>query len=98
MSPRPAVGEVSIAIEGSPPCPPGKTMSLPKVGLPPALCAADAGRTIAAAASTASTSKRAERTRREPGRNRDELIRASSKFGDPQAPETGSVQYPDRPG
>src|SRR5439155_10730975 len=36
MSPRLAVGEVSIAKDGSAPCPPGKTMSEPNDGLPPA--------------------------------------------------------------
>src|ERR1051326_6739762 len=32
MSPRLAVGDVSIAIEGSAPCPPGSTMSPPNAG------------------------------------------------------------------
>src|SRR5260221_12977293 len=34
--------EVSIASDGSPPCPPGRTMSLLKLGLPPAELAAEA--------------------------------------------------------
>src|SRR5438105_3683116 len=64
MSPRLAVGEVSIASEGSAPCPPGSTMSPPNDGaLPPlpdggAFAVANGAANTAAPASTASSSKR----------------------------------------
>src|SRR5438552_13988189 len=64
MSPRLAVGEVSIASEGSAPCPPGSTMSPPTDGgLPPpppgggAFAVAKGAANTAAPASTASSSK-----------------------------------------
>src|SRR5437667_8887420 len=55
MSPRPAVGEVSIASEGSPPWPPGRTTSEPNEGAlpPPGFGPAAAPPTTSAAASNA---------------------------------------------
>src|SRR6266851_5383321 len=63
MSPRLEVEVVSITSEGSPPCPPGRTMSGPKEGLPP--LPADAGpvemRSAATAANAIAHAKRPER-------------------------------------
>src|SRR2546421_11423877 len=63
MSPRLAVGEVSIAIEGSAPCPPGSTMSPPNDGAlaPPGaggFAVAPGAANTAAPASVASKSQR----------------------------------------
>src|SRR5438876_495856 len=64
MSPRLAVGDVSIASEGSAPCPPGSTMSPPNDGalaLPPGargFAVAPGAANTAAPASAASKSKR----------------------------------------
>src|SRR5436190_6408602 len=60
MSPRLAVGDVSVAIDGSAPWPPGNTMSEPNEGFPPPRADAAAGRKAAVAAST--TSATANRT------------------------------------
>src|SRR5436190_17194442 len=63
MLPRLAVGDVSIAIEGSAPCPPGNTMSPPNEGTfaPPGaegFAVAPGAANTAAPTSAASTSKR----------------------------------------
>src|SRR2546430_10759536 len=63
MLPRLAVGDVSIASEGSAPCPPGSTTSPPKEGafVPPGaegFAVAPGAANTAAPASAASTSKR----------------------------------------
>src|SRR6266516_1007573 len=65
MSPRLDVGEVSIANEGSAPCPPGRTMSEPNNGLPPAdRPAAAPGAASTAANETAAISQPSRRTDR----------------------------------
>src|SRR5438876_8688877 len=63
MSPRLAVGDVSIANEGSAPCPPGSTMSPPNDG---ALVALDAGGFAVAlgAANTAAPASAASKNKR----------------------------------
>src|SRR4051812_32551326 len=68
MSPRLAVGDVSIAIEGSAPCPPGNTTSPPNEGAfaPPGaegFAVAPGAANTAAPTSAASTSKRVIRCR-----------------------------------
>src|SRR5919197_3517222 len=63
MSPRLAVGDVSIAIEGSAPCPPGRTMSAPNDGFPPAaeLPAVTPGTRITAANETSASTQPSRR-------------------------------------
>src|SRR6266516_1749475 len=61
MSPRLAVADVSTAIDGSAPCPPGSTMSGPNDGLPPDDAAAPAPGTVITAANAMSASTRPSR-------------------------------------